>query len=97
MEPTTPPSGESSTPRYTTRHLLLTLAYAALALLARRLLAPVSHTGSWVTFGAILIGGIHAVSADAGSASHAAWWRTGPRILIMLCIGGLIGFFMSRV
>jgi TRAP-type C4-dicarboxylate transport system permease small subunit len=83
-------------PQFTVRHMFLTVVYAALALIARKSLAHVSHTWSWVAFGAILIGGITAVNADAGSATHVARWRTLPRILLMLCVGGLFGFLLSR-
>ncbi|MBW7933847.1 MAG: hypothetical protein H3C62_09605 [Gemmatimonadaceae bacterium] len=83
-------------PQFTTRHMFLTVAYAALAIIARKTLGQVSVTWSWVAFGAILIGGITAVSADAGSAPHVVRWRSFPRILLMLCVGGLLGFFLSR-
>lgn len=84
-------------PQFTARHLLLTVAYGALAILARKLLADVSHTWSWIAFGAILNGGITSVNADAGSAAHVARWRTLPRIVLMLCVGGLFGLLISRV
>lgn len=96
MNQVTQPLDQSVGPHFTVRHMFLTVAYAALALIARQALLPVSFTWSWVAFGAILIGGITAVSADAGSAPHAARWRTLPRILLMLCVGGLLGFLLSR-
>ncbi len=96
MDQITQRLGRRDGPHFTLRHLFLTVACAALAIIARALLTPVSVMWSWVIFGAILLGGITAVNADAGSATHAARWRTLPRIVLMLCVGGLAGFFMSR-
>lgn len=96
MDQLTQPLDRHDGPQLTVRHLFLTVAYAALAVIARKLLVQVSFTWSWVAFGAILIGGITAVGADAGSAIHVARWRTLPRILLSLCVGGLLGFFVSR-
>jgi hypothetical protein len=95
VDQVTQPEDRRDGPHFTIRHMFLTVAWAALGILARRLLGPVSVTWSWVAFGAILFGGITAVSADAGSATHVARWRTLPRIVLMMCVGGLFGFIMS--
>lgn len=96
MDQITQPLDRRDGPHFTVRHLFLTVAYAALALIARISLGRVSFTASWVAFGAILIGGITAVSADARSPTQMARWRTLPRVLLMLCVGGLLGFLVSR-
>lgn len=97
MDEVTQPVMRRDGPQFTVRHLFLTVAYAALAILARKLLADVSHDWSWIAFGAILFGGITAVNADAGSAAHRARWRTFPRIVLMLSVGMVIGLILARV
>jgi hypothetical protein len=80
---------------YTVREMFATVAYAALAIAARKAVGPLSVTWSWVVFGVVLIGGQAVVRASAEGALGEDPRRALPRVLLMMCVGGLFGFVLS--